>query len=85
MVERTVNFGMYPLDGPSLDALLGSARGVFSARGLEGVRDNFNFDFKGRGWSVKGILASLGAAAVHVDANICGHGDVSIPVSGGTK
>jgi hypothetical protein len=84
LVDRPVWFGMLPSEAPLLDALLGSATGVFDRAGaLVGIRDTFNFDFKDRGGYPYGWAATIGVGLIRLDAASCG-GNVSIPVSGGT-
>jgi hypothetical protein len=84
LVDRPIWFGKLPSEAPLLDGLLGSATGVFdSGGGLVGIRDTFNFDFKGRGGYPYGWAATIGVAMIRADAASCA-GNVSIPVSGGT-
>ena len=84
LFDRPIYFGRLGSEAPLIDAMFGSATGVFNADGdLVGIRDTFNFDFKNRGSYPYGWWANLGVAAIRLDAASCG-GNVSIPVSGGT-
>lgn len=84
LTERSVFFGRFASDAPLLDGLLGTATGVFSGNKLIGIKDIFNFDFKDRGGYPYGAAATLGVAMIRADAASCA-GNVSIPVSGGTR
>lgn len=83
--ERKIYFGGAIRADHRLDALLGTATGVFQGKSLVGVRDTFNFDFKWRGYGEGyGIAAMAGVAAVRLDAARCA-GDVRIPVRAGVE
>lgn len=82
LVQRPVFFGRYASSAPSLDALMGTATGIFSSNGLVGLSDTFNFDLD---FGKRGLSANFGVALARIGAFTCGHGDVKIPVSGGVQ
>jgi RHS repeat-associated protein len=85
LAERRVDFGKIPEGAPVLAGVLGSATGIFNARGLVSLRDSFNFDLKDRGDYPSGPLANTGVRLIRADAALCGGGNVSIPVTGGAQ
>jgi hypothetical protein len=77
---RHIYFGLHASSAPSLDALMGTALGIFRGNQLIGIRDAFNFDEKDRG--ILSPLINMAIRRARAKAAQCS-GNVTIPIVGG--